>query len=90
MKLAFGKAFQKYKRHQGRAGQQAIHEFISKGKIWLDQLLLLLAVLEANFDKILQRHDQNSFSLSFFLSYLNLCKTASTPTLTLTQTKTNY
>ena len=42
-----GKAFQKYKRPQGRAGQQAIHEFISKGKILLDQLLLLLAVLEA-------------------------------------------
>ena len=42
-----GKAFQKYKRPQGRAGQQAIDEFISKGKILLDLLLLLLAVLEA-------------------------------------------
>ena len=42
-----GKAFRKYKRPQGRAGQQAIHEFISKSKILLDLLLLLLAVLEA-------------------------------------------
>ena len=42
-----GKAFQKYKHPEGRAGQQAIHEFISKGKILLDLLLLLLAVLEA-------------------------------------------
>ena len=42
-----GKAFQKYKHPQGRAGQRAIHEFISKGKILLDLLLLLLAVLEA-------------------------------------------
>ena len=42
-----GKAFQKYKHPQGRAGQRAIHEFISKGKILLDLLLLLLAVLAA-------------------------------------------
>ena len=42
-----GKAFQQYKHPQGRAGQRAIHEFISKGKILLDLLLLLLAVLEA-------------------------------------------
>ena len=35
-----GKAFQKYKRPQGRAGHQTIHEFISKGKILLDLLLL--------------------------------------------------
>ena len=35
-----GKAFQKYKRPQGRAVHQTIHEFISKGKILLDLLLL--------------------------------------------------
>ena len=35
-----GKAFQKYKHPQGRAGHQTIHEFISKGKILLDLLLL--------------------------------------------------
>ena len=51
-----GKAFQQYKHPQGRAGQRAIHEFISKGKILLDLSIITISCFRGDFDKILQRH----------------------------------